>query len=56
MFKSSKEHCRYQSAFKAERCGTCAHMAPDGDCEVVEGKVTSNMWCVLFHPAKGHSR
>lgn len=57
--KVSKAAASYQFTPKgSERCGACASFvpgsAPDkpGGCEVVEGAIPSDGWCVLFSPRR----
>jgi len=55
--KSSKAAFLYQDhAQNGKRCGDCKFFTPDGrnssagSCEVVEGAVDRNGWCMAFSP------
>lgn len=51
--KVSKASVAYQDEPDGNRsCGACAHFAPPGTCQIVQGPISPQGYCRLFTPAR----
>lgn len=49
--KRSKEDVQYQESPKDDqKCADCRFFIEGGSCQLVEGEISPNGWCMLFQP------
>jgi hypothetical protein len=47
----AKEAAQYQESPKGDqKCADCRFFIDGGSCQLVEGKISPNGWCMLFQP------
>jgi hypothetical protein len=49
--KMSKQAAQYQDSPKGDqKCADCRFFAEGSSCQLVEGEISPNGWCMLFQP------
>ena len=49
--KTSKQAAQYQDSPKGDqKCADCRFFIEGGSCQLVEGEISPNGWCMLFRP------
>ena len=52
--KTSKSAAQYQThPHSGQQCSACKHFKAPQSCQLVEGDISPNGWCVLYAPKSG---